>query len=41
MVENLRKLRQGLDQEHQSDRAMYNRIVSACGTTPQCSFAIL
>ncbi|KAI6245663.1 hypothetical protein HI914_06006 [Erysiphe necator] len=41
MVENLRKLQQGLDQEHRTDGAMYNRIVSACRTTPQCSFAIL
>ncbi|KAI0994210.1 hypothetical protein K3495_g13972 [Podosphaera aphanis] len=41
MVEDLRKLQHGLDQEHRTDAAMYNRIVSACRTTPQCSFAIL
>ncbi|RKF57353.1 putative glycosyl transferase [Golovinomyces cichoracearum] len=41
VVENFRKLQQGLDQEHRTDGAMYNRVVSACRTTPQFIFAIL
>ncbi|RKF62515.1 hypothetical protein GcM3_147008, partial [Golovinomyces cichoracearum] len=41
MVENLRQIQRGLDQEYQSDPALRNKIITACSNVAACSLAVL
>ncbi|RKF57890.1 hypothetical protein GcM3_185048 [Golovinomyces cichoracearum] len=41
MVEHLRQIQCGLNQEYQSDSALRNRIITACNNVAACSLAVL
>ncbi|POS82943.1 hypothetical protein EPUL_006241, partial [Erysiphe pulchra] len=41
MIEHLRQIQRGLDQEYQSDSALRNKIITACNNVAACSLAVL